>query len=291
MVNALDNIAKQFDNAIVTPLREQLVGRKLIQRNNTLSGQGIGLQSVETYTLGDLNAAIMDWGMPDGDEDTVDITAGTTKMVYMNKTYKIPRTMYESYRLKGIPIDSDVAVAVSDLIAKAEDQLLLWGWKPDGTNAKVNGLYKAAGNTEGTADDFGTYGKAMEKAKLALALLQADGVYGPYNMTLNPTQFMELAGSVSTAGLSEWDQVMRLLNVNTPGQVGQIVSSTVMTAGTGMITGIGTKYFDYIEAQAPKNELGFDAKHPDTGPIYGTQYEAIVPRIKQTNAICTLTAI
>lgn len=291
MVNSLSNISKQIDREIIMPLRLQTVGRKLIPRNDMLSGKGIGMQQVEYYTFGDLSAALMDYQLPEMDEDTIDFTTNTAKMVYMKKAFNIPRTAYESYKLQGMPVDTDAAVAVADLIAVAEDSLMINGWAPDGTTYKVNGLYKAANNTEGTTNDFGTNGKAVAELALAFAVLKADNVVGPYNMTLASVQYNQLLGSYSSGGISEWDQVMKMLNINQPTQVGQIWESTNLTAGTGMLTAIGKKYFDYVEAQPIKSELGVDSAHPDTGPIKGTLYEAIVPRIKQTNAICTLTGI
>ncbi len=293
MVNSLANIAKQFDNEVIMPLREAAIGRKLIPRNNALSGKGIGMQQVEYYTFGDLTAAIMDYALPQNDEDTVDVTTGTLKMIYMQKGYKIPRTAYESFKLKGITIDSDAALACTDLIADAENTLFINGWRPAATGSyKVAGLYTSTGvNTEGTAEDFGTYGNALEKVALGMGQLQEDKVYGPYNLSLHPTQYNELIKSVSSGGFSEWDQVLKALNQNSGGQVGQIFSTTALTAGTGMLTGIGKKYFDYVEAQPIKNELGMDSAHPDTGPIIGNLYQAVVPRIKKVEAVCTLTAI
>lgn len=293
MVNSLATIAKQFDNEVIMPLREAAIGRKLIPRNNALSGKGIGMQQVEYYTFGDLTAAIMDYALPENDVDTVDVTTSTLKMVYMQKGYTIPRTVYESFRLKGIPIDSDAALACTDLIAKAENTLFIQGWAPDGSTYKVPGLYQTAVNnsdTDSTANDFGTYGNAINEVAKVIAALQVQNVYGPYNLVLHPTQYVELAGSYSSTGSPEWDQVMKLLNQNSGQQVGQIFSTTALTAGTGFVSAIGKKYFDYVEAQPLKNELGTDSAHPDTGPIIGNLYEAVVPRIKQA-AVYNMTGI
>ncbi len=292
MANTLERISNEWDSEIVMPLREALVGRKLIPRNTKLSGKGIGMESVDYYTFGDLSAGLVDYSLPDniGDQDTVDLTTTTIKMAYLSKSFKIRRTSYEAYKLKNIPIDNSAAMTIADLVAMAENTVLIQGWKPDGTNYRINGLYNAANNTEATASDFGTYGNAMIKARLAMALLLADNILPPYNLTLNPTQYSELAGSISTTGASEWDQVIKLLNPN-GGNTGQIFMSTDITAATGMMTGIGNKYFDYIEGQAPKYQLTFDSKMGALSPVFGLLYEAVVPRIKQTNAICKLTGI
>lgn len=291
MVNALAQLSKVWDNDIVMPLREATIGRKLIPKNNALSGLGIGKQQYNYFTFQDLSAAIVDYRLPDnvGAKDTVDITETSIKMAFLDKEFTIPRQAYESYKAGGVPVDNSAAIALSDLIADAENTLFIQGWAPDGSTYLISGLYQSANNTETTADDFGTYGNAVNKVTLAMGELLTDKILPPYNLTLNPAQYAELAGSESTTGKSEWDTVMKLLNTGTTG--GNIFMSTAVTAGTGMMTGVGPKYFDYIEGQPPKYELTLDSKLGSRSPIYGALFSAVVPRIKQTNAICTLTNI
>lgn len=292
MVNTLERLANVWDKEVVMPLREQMIGRQLLPKNNTLSGKGIGMESVDYYTFSDLSDAIIDYNLPDtvGDEDTVDMTTTTIKMAFIAKKFKIKRSAYEMYKLKDIPIDDKAALAIADLVAIQENTLFIQGWKPDGSTYRINGMYQAANNSETTADGFDTYGNPTDKVTLAIGELLTDNILPPYNLTLNPTQYAELLGSESTTGTQEWLNVLRLLNPN-GGNVGQILMSTAITAATGMLSGIGKKYFDYIEGQAPKFQLTLDSKLGALSPVYGVQYEAIVPRIYQTNAVCKLTNI
>lgn len=291
MANALNNIAKKFDKAIIAPLQHRLIGRKLVPVNKDLSGAGMGMQSVDYWTYANMSAAEINYDVMENNEDTVDTTEGTIRVPVIQKPYKIPYRAYQSYLMQGIPVDSDLAIQAAYLVAYEEDKLILDGWAPDGTNYVVNGLYQSANNTEATALDFGTYGNAIEKVGKAITQLEADSVYGPYNMVLNPAQKNELVASESTTGRSEWERVINMLNEQGEG-LGTVYSSPVMTAATGMLLPVSDPvYYDLIVAKEPFNVLGMDSKQGTVSPIYGGVLDAITIRTKHTNAICTLTNI
>lgn len=280
MVNTLETLARTFDSKMEMPLQQVLIGRKLIPRNNELSGKGVGNQSIEMFKFSDISAAIIDYTIPEKSYEGIDATSAVVQMAYLARDYKIPRTLFESFMLKGLAIDADVAIQAAYKVAYAEDQLFLDGWAPDGTNYKINGLYQSANQTESTSDDFGTFGKAIEKVSKAIALAEAASVYGPYNLVLNPTQDNELLSSYEY-GASEREIVMKMLNKNSPTQAGQIYSTSIQTVDTGMLLPVQNPvYFDYVEAQGPVNDIGEDSKSPKFSPLYGNVLEAIVPRIK-----------
>jgi len=280
MVNTLETLARTFDSKMEMPLQQVLIGRKLIPRNNELSGKGVGNQSIEMFKFSDISAAIIDYTIPEKSYEGIDATSAVVQMAYLARDYKIPRTLFESFMLKGLAIDADVAIQAAYKVAYAEDQLFLDGWAPDGTNYKINGLYQSANQTESTSDDFGTFGKAIEKVSKAIALAEAASVYGPYNLVLNPTQDNELLSSYEY-GASEREIVMKMLNKNSSAQAGQVYSTSIQTVDTGMLLPVQNPvYFDYVEAQGPVNDIGEDSKSPKFSPLYGNVLEAIVPRIK-----------
>ena len=291
MANALDNIAKKFDSAIVAPLQHRLIGRKLVPKNNDLSGAGIGMQSVDYWTYASMSDAEINYDIAENVEDTIDTTTGTIRIPVIQKSYKLPRRTYESYKMRKIPIDSDVAIQAAYLVAYMEDKLILDGWKPDGTNYTVSGLYKSANNAESTPDDFGTFGNATDKISKAITLLEEDSVYGPYNLVLNPAQKNELKASESTTGRPEWDRILGMLNEQDEG-VGTIFSSPIQDAATGMLLPVSDSvYFDLVEAKAPFNVLGMDSKQGNISPIYGSVLDVTTIRVKHVDAICKLTQI
>lgn len=286
MANAIANIAKYFDKELIVPLQQRFIGRKLLPKNTELSGQGIGMESVDVWTLGALSEATIALGLPEEFGDTADVTSDTLNIPILSEPFNIPRRMYESYKRAGIGIDAALSIEAAYRVQLKEEALILDGWAPDGTNYIIEGLYQAAGNTEGTAADFGTYGNAVTKVGLAIAELETDSVYGSYNMVLNPAQKNELSGSYSTTGASEWDQVMKMLNG------GEIMSSPTQTAATGMLLATSNKaYGDLVIPQDYKNQVNEDPKLGDLSPLYGMVYEALAPRIKKEDMICTLTSI
>lgn len=291
MVNALANLSKYFDKELIKPLQQRFVGRKLVPKNNELSGKGIGMESVDVWTLKELAAATTSLGLPTGYGDTADVTSETLNLPILAEPFVLPRRMYESYKLSGIGIDADLSILAAYQVQLAEEALILDGWKPDGTNYVINGLYQAANNAEASADDFGTYGNATDKVTLAKALLEADSVYGPYNLVLNQVQYNQLLASESTTGNPEWDRVMTILNDGGSGPA-QIFSSPTQTVATGMMLAVSNKtYFDLVIPQEYKNQLNEDPKLGDLSPLYGMVYESLAPRVKHTDAICTLTNI
>lgn len=290
MVNALENIAKYFDTELIKPLQQRFVGRKLIPKNTELSGKGIGMESVDVWTLASMESATISLGLPEAYGDTADVTSDTLKLPIISEPFVLPRRMYESYKMKGIGIEAAMAIEAAYQVQLKEEALLLDGWKPDGTNYMIKGLYQSANNSEATSDDFGTYGNAVEKVALAIAELETDSIYGPFNMVLNPTQENELYGSFSTTGASEYDQIMKMLNKN--GSGAEIFSSPTQTVATGMILPVANKtYSDLVIPQDYKNLINEDSKLGELSPLFGMVYEAMAPRVKQINSICKLTNI
>lgn len=290
MVNALDDISKYFDEELVMPLQQRFIGRKLVPKNEKLSGKGIGMESVDVWTLANMASAQIALGLPSEFGDTADVTSDTVQLPILSEPFTIPRRMYESYKLKGIGIESALAIEAAYQVQLKEEALILNGWAPDGTNYVVKGLYQAANNAETSSKDFGTYGYATDKIGLMISMLEADSIYGPYNVVLNQVQKNELFGSRSSTGDREWPEIIEMLNEN--GSGGMIYSSPSQTVDTCMMLPISNKaYSDLVIPQDYKNQLNEDPKLGDISPLYGLVYECLAPRINQTNSVCTGTNI
>ena len=110
MVNALANLSKYFDKELIKPLQQRFVGRKLVPKNNELSGKGIGMESVDVWTLKELAEATTSLGLPTGYGDTADVTSETLNLPILAEPFVLPRRMYESYKLSGIGIDADLSI-------------------------------------------------------------------------------------------------------------------------------------------------------------------------------------
>ena len=300
MVNTLNHLGKVWDKAIQPVLREQSIGRKLIPLNTTLSGKGIGMTSVSSIKYNATSGAVINYNIQNTIEETVDTTTDTIQIPVQQDDRTIDRRAWESFKLYGTPIDSDMSMDMAANISAAEDELIINGWDPkDDDTYEIKGMYQIADNTYAGAD-FATYGNALRTVANAIGLLRADKIYSMgWNLTLNFAQFAELTASYSVTGISEYEQVLKQLNYG--GSGGQIFESSNITTATGMVSPVASaanmRFFDLVEAQAPKHELWMEEPKA-SGPIKSRLLGAVVPRFKHPdatdgldNCICTLTGI
>ena len=299
MVNTLNQLGLVWDKEIQPVLRDQSVGRRLIPLNTTLSGKGIGMTSVSSIKYNATSGAVINYNIQNNIEETVDTTTDTIKIPVQQDDRTIDRRAWESFKMYGTPIDSDMSFDMAANIAAAEDELIINGWIPDGANYEILGMYQVANNTYG-GGSFATYGNALLAVGKAIGLLRADKIYSMgWNLTLNFEQYAELTVSNSPLGVSEYEQVISRLNLNGGG--GQIFESSAITAGTAMVSPVASaaniRFFDLIEAQAPRHELWM-VEPKKTGPIKSRLLGAVTPRFKHPdassgldNCICTLTGI
>lgn len=292
MANALNNIAKSFDKELVTPLHQRMVGRKLIAKNQEYSNKGIGLESVDVWSLAEMSDASISMGLPTGYGDTADVTATTLKLPILSEPFKLPRRMVESYKQQGIGISAAQAIEAAYKVQVQEEALIINGWAPDGATYVIEGFNQVAGNSEASSEDFGTYGNAIAKTALVLAELDNDSVYAECNMVLNPTQANQLNGSYSSTGASEYQIVLEMLNRGNKNGAGQIFSTPTQTVATGFVSAVANKtYADLVVPQDYKTQLNEDSKLGKLSPIYGMVYASLAPRFHKDVAICTMTNI
>lgn len=199
----------------------------------------------------------------------------------VQQNFFINRRDLEASRKAGKPLDTLEVMAHTHAVEAALEAMLIDGWTMDGTNYTISGLYQSAGNTEGTAKDFGTAGNAISKMGLALAVMKTDGMVPPFNLTLADTQWGELVASTYSTGVSEYDLVKNLIK-------GEIYSSSNLSAGTGMLTCTPNRGFFQMVMGVDLNTEYWD--HGNKG-TEGCIYLTAAPVIPVTNAICTLTSI
>ena len=300
MTNALANLGKNWDSVIVPVLAEQTVGRKLLPRNNTLSGKGLGLTSVVTRSYTARSEAVINYEIQEGLEDTVDITEKTVKIPVLQADTIIKRREWDAYKMAGTAIDSDMAVEMAVQIATKEDAYIIQGWSKDGSNYDIPGMYQVANNTvSGTT--WATPGNPNANVAAAIAALKADKIYSlGWNLGLHPDQYAELDGSILTSGAEEYELVLKKINRGTVGNPGMIYETTNISTGTAMVSPVATpanqRFFEYIEAQRPMHDVWYPSSEK-TGPIQARLTSAIGLRFKhlnasnKTNAICTITGI
>lgn len=292
MANAYDTAARYMDKEVVNPLRQMLVGRKLFAKVTNLP---VGKFNVDYLTMSEMGDAMVSMARPDPsmERDNVNMSLSNVPLHWIAKGYKIERQTYDAFQSEGIPMDTSSMLSAAYVCAKKEDSVLVQGWAPDGTNYEAKGLYQSAGNDYSSSKDFGTYGYATDAIAGALALLWADNVYGVnFNLVLHPTQFAELIASESD-GDYEMAHIRTLLNLVPGAPMGDIMVSTDLVAGTGLLSPVDNtgRLMDLVIGQDYENDIGVDSRAPRNSPIYGTLSACLRARIKQANALCKLSQI
>jgi len=300
----LEVLRKQFDEAVVPVLRAQSVGRKLMPVNPKLSGQGLGVLTVETLQYVARAGAATNYDIQNDNFDTIDIKSFPTRIPVQQDDVTIKYRDWKAYELKKIPLENDLSTDMTSNIIAEQDTLVVDGWKPNGSTYEIKGMYQVAGNTV-SASDSGTYGNLKAATVSGISLLKADGVYSAgYNLSLASFNFAELMDSENDTGKEEAPAILKILNAAAPNesQPGQIIEAPDLTAGTGMISPIASqdnlRFFDIIETQTPENNLWYADGNVKTGDIKMQQVGALVPRFKHLDkstmkdvCICSVTGL
>ena len=274
---------RQIKKDVIMSARTANICRKLIPVRAVPGG--IGTQQWSYNKMSEVSEAQISWAVNIDNEDMIALTPTNAPIPVLHKEFRIGARDIKSAQNGGYPISTQTAASAAYRVTNLENTLVMDGYKADGTNYDIKGLYQSAGNTEATADDFGTAGKALDKIGKAIALMQADEIYGPYNLVLNHTQYAELAVSIlgSGAGQAEMPLVERLLGG------GQIFSTSFQTAGTGMFMSTPNPMF--FELVVPQDMNTKTVVEPKTEDLWGQVFECVLPVIYEPNAICALTGI
>lgn len=246
---------------------------------------GVGLQQWTYDTLTEVSDAQITYAFTETGEDVADFGRSHVPIPVIHKEFRIGYRDIVAAQRGGYPLQASTADSASYKVMLQENAMLLNGYSADGSTYDINGLYQGAGNSESTAKDFGTAGNAMSKVQLAITELIADDIYGPYNLVLNPTQFMELAVSVlgSGAGDREINMVRELL------EGGHIYSTPFQAVDTGML--LAQPESGFFEAVMPVDMTVRTETLQKSRDEWGQVYECIVPVIYNADAICKLTSI
>jgi len=188
---------KEIDGAVKYSARQAMIGRRLLPIFGPL---GFGKQAVTFDVVTEVGDAEVNFAWrPGASEDIVNLTRTTKAVPVIQKAFRINARSLASSRTDGTPIDTVTARSSAYKVAKKEDAIILDGYAADGTNYDVTGFYQGAGNTEGSAKDFGTALNGVSKVGLAMAVMRTDSIFPPYNMVLEPTQFNEIVAHVLTS--------------------------------------------------------------------------------------------
>lgn len=276
MVTLTEQQYKAIDEAVGWPPRQMLIGRRVAR---TFGPLGEGKLTVEWNKISDVGAAQMFRSQKVTlTEDIIDNTVGSLDIPVIARGFRIPRRSLEASRTYGTPLDVAAAKSASYRVSLLEDTLVLKG------SGGIDGLYDSAGNDYSTSKDWTTATNIMASIAGAIALLQADKIFPPYNLVVNDAQYNELFEFVGTTSEYYYTKVQQRIG-------GQIFQTPVLTAGTGMLLAHpDAGFFDLpygVDIHAEEEELPLD----QFKDLYGAVWEAITPRIREANAVCKLSTI
>jgi len=294
MPTVYEKAAEALDKQVVAPFRQKIVGRQLFAKTVRLDP---GKFEITYDTLTDMGQALIDYELPpdNAPADNIKISQTTLKLPVISHRYKIARSEWDAFNNNPdkYPLEPLAATSAGYGIAVKEDAVLVDGWKPDGTNYVAKGLYQAATNTEGTSSVTSTFGNTVIKLQLAMAVLETDFAADyNFNLVLAPGNYWEVITSYSaTYGVKERPSVLEILN-SQPGAPGRVIKGPNLTANTGLLVPVDPagESLDLVIGRELRNTIA-QPKFSDISPIEVALYEVLVPRIKRTDAICTLTGL
>lgn len=299
----LTKLKNEFDPTITQVLTTQSAGRQLMPINPDLSNKGLGVLTIDTLRYVARSGAITNYDVQKDIEDTIDIESTQIRVPVQQDMVRIKYRDWLAYLNKKIAIEKDISTDMTAKIAREQDKIVVDGWKPQGTNYLIKGMYQVAGNTV-SASDGGTYGNLKSAVTSGISLLKADGIYSRgYNLSLASFNYAEAMDSENSTGKEEVPAILKILNAAAPNgsQPGQILEVPDLAAGTGMISPVAAqeniRFFDIIELQVPENDLWYEGGRPK-GDIMMEQVGSLVPRFKHLNTstltdpcICSITGL
>jgi uncharacterized linocin/CFP29 family protein len=272
------------ENAVMAA-RRTFVGRKLF--GSSVRKIDSGAQTYGYDTLTEVSAASLDYQWPGKlSLDAINLARTTVAIPNMHKEFEINKLDLAASRLSGTPLNTSTSDSVAYKVALLEDTTTILGYSADGgTTYEVNGLYKAAGNNDASSLDWDTAANMITSVNNGKALLIADNIMAPFNLTLNPTQYAQTFQNIANTAVPYMEWMLKAL------QGGQIYCSAAITAGTGLMTAANPNgMFEYVLAEDFTTETGItDVK--SGGNLFGRHYIRGLPVVYDSNAICTLATI
>lgn len=271
-----------IDDQIRMAMRKSAYGRKFFAGMER-GPLGFGVQSVTYRLLTEMADAeiAFTWSPEDWAEDRPYSAETVIKMPILHHVFSLNGRDIASAARQGTPLDTQGISGSTYKVALKENAYLMQGYTADGTNYDVSGLYQAAGNTKAGAG-FDTATNVPITIAGVLDVMTTDDIMPPYTFGLYNTQYSELLLLFANTGISAKEY---LGNIGVPGA---IYIAQDLTAGTGIATHAAPGCMDL--------SIGVEYGHIEetkklSGNVKGLVYVIEVPRIWDSNCICTITGI
>jgi uncharacterized linocin/CFP29 family protein len=214
--------------------------------------------------------------------ETLDITGITRSNVNLNtihKEFEIPKEDLDAANMSGQPLPTTYSDAAAYQVGLLEDTMLI---KSTTEGTVVNGLYNGAGNSSSTNYDWATPADIITSINALIVLMEADHIYGPYNLTVPSEQYGYMQVLVNDGPATYMDWVQKRIG-------GFIQQSEVLTAGTALLTKANpVSLFEYIVARELNAETELQGVRKGNS-MFGRVFVKGAPVIYNSNAIGVLT--
>lgn len=264
--------------------RRAFVARKLF--GTAIRKIDSGSQTFGYDTLTEASNAALDFQWPGREsQDIVNLARTTVGIPNLHKEFEINKLDLASSNMTGAPLNTSTAESAAYKVSLLEDTTLILGYSADGTNYDINGLYNAAGNSEATSLDWGTAANIVTSINNTIALLLADNIMPPYNLTVHPDQYVQSRVLIANTAVSYLQWITESL------QGGSVYVTPSITAGTGLMSKANPDgMFEYVMAEDLTTETEILSKKQGEN-LFGRVYVRGLPVVYDANAVSKMTTI
>lgn len=268
--------------AAVSAAMRAFVGRKLF--GNSVQKIDSGAQTFGYDTIARTAAASLEFGWPGRiNLDIVNLTRSTVAIPNLHKEFEINKLDLASSRMTGTPLNTSNVSEAAYQVAYLEDSTLINGFAATTGTYDIKGLYqtgKASGNYDTTGYTWSTVTNIPTAIGANLALLLADNIQPPYNLTIHPTQWMQAFAFIGTTAVTYQMWLKEAM------QGGNIYVTPAITAGSLMVTAANPEgKFEYVLAEDLTTQSEITGIK-DGENLFGKVYLRGLPVVYDANAIC-----
>ncbi|HEY3452160.1 MAG TPA: family 1 encapsulin nanocompartment shell protein [Myxococcales bacterium] len=255
---------------VVGVARRALVARRFVDLYGPL---GAGVQTVAYDEYSGVTSGALDLV---GEQDEAPVFTDVRRFRTIPLLYKDFRLHWrdvEAARSHNLPLEVSAAAGAAALCARREDELIFHGDQKLG----INGLMNEPGRLSSPLTDWQTPGNGFANVVDATERLQRAGHFGPYAMAVSPRLFAMLHRVYERTGVLEIETLRQLV-------VGGVHQSSVLQGEAAVVVSIGAENLDL--AVALDMTVAYLGPEKMNHPF--RVLEALLPRIKHPDALCTL---
>jgi len=278
-----DEEIKYIDTQIIKIVAPALVGRQIF---SAVRLPDAGYRTWRQFTETDMSAASIDMDGMNAGMDRVELATKDIQIPMITKNVKLFRRDILASRRGGLPLDAINIDNAARQIAEDEDKMLISGEYTGFRALGIQGLSTATGrNTLATAGTWGTIANIYTDVSGAIAKLEEDGHYGPYDMVLRAglkTRLRALATNTDRLVLASIQEMLG----------GKVLVSDSLYSSAGATTTV------LVLENKPDNFQVGVAEDVQTNNFIDQDmntilkiFETLAPRIRHPLAICELTGV